>query len=56
MEQNILHNNGLLQMQEEHSKAKAFMENKWHGATQTFFFKAHNADPVKMVCYSKSLM
>jgi len=41
MEQNILHNNGLLQMQEEHSKAKAFMENKWHSATQTLSSSKH---------------
>lgn len=34
MEQSILQDNRLLQMQEQHGKAKAFMENKWHGAAQ----------------------
>lgn len=34
MEQNIIQDNGLLQMQEQQGKAKAFMENKWYGAAQ----------------------
>lgn len=41
MEQNILQDNGLLQMQEEHGKAKAFMENKWQGATRILSSSKH---------------